>query len=373
MRPVYVYPASFCPPTYGHYHTLAKAVELFGRVTLVCSTNSNKTNQWFSPEESKYLWNSYPLPSGVQVVTFSEFVERGFDAASVVMVRGIRDEADAEYEKKVMLLNKQKFRIDKFVYLFSGDEYKDISSSKARAAAEKIDFEEMSRCVSPLVVTSLLERTLGIKNLFMVVGRPGSGKSTFLRSLTELDPTNVWVNTDDFSHQLKHLLVEKFGENDLVKLALEKEAELLEAISNPWKNLLRDSLKKLPKGCNAFVEVPFGMQLSKRMFRFLGGKVLCLSCGRKLAERRIEERGTPHVKPFLESIPNLAETKRMVKQHKLLLCSVQTNFSLSSTRKTARKFNSWLKKENEEWMMYSPGSCLDIWSPTTYCKVNAQL
>ncbi|PIR06725.1 MAG: hypothetical protein COV55_02685 [Candidatus Komeilibacteria bacterium CG11_big_fil_rev_8_21_14_0_20_36_20] len=69
MKPIYVYPASFCPPTFGHLHTATKAAELFSKVKLICSVNPGKTQRWFTPEERQILWQSYNLPTNITVET----------------------------------------------------------------------------------------------------------------------------------------------------------------------------------------------------------------------------------------------------------------------------------------------------------------
>jgi len=360
VKPIYVYPASFCPPTFGHLHTVVKAAELFPNVTLVCSVNQTKNGAWFSPDESKTLWSTYSLPSNTNVLTFDELSHQGLEMSSFVMVRGIRDENDAEYEKKVMLFNKERFGIEKYVYLFSGEQFRHISSSKVRDAALRVDLEELSGYVSPLVVSKLLEKTLGINHLFMVVGKPGSGKSTFLKALVKKDPNNVWVNTDDFNHRLRPLLVSAFGREDLVTVALTREEELKKVIAKPWMSLLEEALKSQPKESNVFVEVPFGMQPDKTMFRFLGGKVIYVGCDDKETTSRIIARGTPQHLAFASRIPDLAETKEMAKKHHLCLFCAKTNGSLSALESRVERFNLWLNKEENTWKTFLPGSCLDI-------------
>jgi len=225
--------------------------------------------------------------------------------SQVMMIRGVRNEADAEYEKKVMLYNKKQFGIDKYLYLFSNSGFEQISSSKTRELAENLELEELSNYVSPLVISKLLEKVLRIRNLFMVVGRPGTGKSTFLKMLSQEDKNNVYIDTDQFNQALKPLLKEKFGNSDLIKIALTREEDLKKIIAKPWISLLKKALKNLPQDCNAFVEIPIGLQSDKMMFRFVGVKVIHLGCDdNDISRLRVILRKTPELLPFIERIPN---------------------------------------------------------------------
>ena len=183
MKPIYVYPGSFCPPTYGHVSIVVKSAELLPEVIILCSNNQDKSDRWFSEDECAEMWNAYSLPPNVRIITFSQFIREDISGESIVMIRGIRNESDLDEEKKVALFNKTHFNIDKFFYIFGDKETEDISSSRARQSAVDLDFMELALCVAPLVVTRLLEKVLQAKEVFMVVGPPGAGKSTLLQSL----------------------------------------------------------------------------------------------------------------------------------------------------------------------------------------------
>lgn len=51
----YVYPGSFSPPTYAHLNNVKRAASLLPNLKIVCSTNEDKHNKWFSEEESATL------------------------------------------------------------------------------------------------------------------------------------------------------------------------------------------------------------------------------------------------------------------------------------------------------------------------------
>jgi phosphopantetheine adenylyltransferase len=73
------------------------------------------------------------------------------------MVRGLRNNEDAEYEKDIMIYNKDKFGITKYFFIFADGEYENISSSMIRNLCETKQFHELHKYVSPIVIYKLLE------------------------------------------------------------------------------------------------------------------------------------------------------------------------------------------------------------------------
>lgn len=340
MEPVCVYPGTFSPPTFGHLRIVERAARIFPRVIVVCSTNPEKGKSWFSQEEACVLWRAYPLPDNAEVMTLAEFVMSGVDPKTVIMIRGVRDEDDVEHEKDVMLKNHSMFGISQYFYIISDCEYRDISSTRAREAAEALDLQELGRCVAPLVVSAMLERVLGARNVFLVVGRPASGKSTFLRELSALDPLNIHIDTDRFLDDLKDTLRERFGTDDLPQVVLEREAELIEMVRPFFMERLSDALRSAPKGANLFVEMAYGMQPDKHGYTMVGGKVIYIGCGESDENRRrVSGRETMSHMHFIERIPGRDETMEICVRERLQPVEIDLGGSLDDMRRTAREFD----------------------------------
>mgnify|MGYP000911724782 CR=1 FL=1 len=154
----YIYPGTFSPPTLGHVDIICRAAAIFPIVTIVCSKNPNKKDNWFTPEECKELWKSYTLPKNVNVLTLAELKQLKLKTKNIVMVRGLRDLDDYEQEKEVMTLNFKHFGVDKYFYIFSQKKYKNISSSKVRQEVMNLKLKELNKQVSSLIIKALLEK-----------------------------------------------------------------------------------------------------------------------------------------------------------------------------------------------------------------------
>jgi len=347
MKPYFIYPGTFCPPTYGHLYVVREACKVFPQVTILCSENEDKKdNRWFTPDECKAMWQAYKLPKNVEVMTLKEFMASKFKKAKITMIRGIRGHEDLEHETKVMELNTREFGINQYFYIHAPLSKCKISSSRTRAYATELDLEKLSKLVAPGIVSKLLAHVLEVKKVFIVAAKPGSGKSTFLQKLHELDSCNYFINTDDFNHQLRDFLREKSSEPDLIKLATEDEAKLKHLIKKPWFDLLATALKQAPKNGHIFVEVPYCMQSDKRMYRFLGANIIYVYCDEAKLRYRVIKRGTPEILPFIEKIPGVHETREICERENLRLQVIDANQGIAELEEAAKNFHQQLQGEN---------------------------
>lgn len=335
---LFCFPGSFCPPTYGHLTIVKTIAPLFPEVLILNSTNEAKSARWFTEDECAALWKHYTLPQNVRTSTYGALRGARKSFSDVVMIRGIRGPEDLAQENKVLIQNYERLGISKYFYMVTDANTALISSTKARDSAKALQFSDLAKCVAPGVVTALLERVLATQNLFMVVGRPGGGKSTILKLMTEIDPSIAHINTDDFNHALRPLLEASFPKKDLVEVALNHEAEMLAVISKEWFKLLASALRRAHGSRAILVEVPYGLQPQKAMYRFLGNKVLHIGCDRASHENRIRNRGTPELLRFLETIPDRKTSAHIAHTEKLNLYTIDTGCDIQNIRERALAF-----------------------------------
>lgn len=347
---MYVLPGSFSPPTYGHVHLAERAAKRCPELTIVCSVNPDKAEIMFTPDEAKALFLSYSLPDNVSVITLQELLDLKVDPERLVMIRGIRNEDDLEYEKNTLWYNKTKFGVDNYFFICTHQAYSHISSTAARKAAADLDFERLAEIVSPAVVTALLEKIHGWKNLFMVVGRPGCGKSTVLKAIEQADPRNIYIDTDKFSRALAPIIIDHFGTDaDLLDLAANHDEELSAVVKGRWFELLRENLLgHVGKSANIFLEVPYGLRKTKSIFRYLGGKILHIGCEDSINRQRNRTRGTAQYQVFFCQVPGLMESRLIAKNSNLDLTEIDTSGteadSVAKAKSLSNKLNADLER-----------------------------
>ena len=163
MKAHLIYPGSFSPPTYGHFAIVKRAAAITKNLTIICSTNDSKNKALFTPKECTKLWRAYDLPANTFVMTLDETITQ-IDPKNVIMVRGIRNEHDAEDEKKVMFFNHEHFGIKNFLYLISDCKWSNVSSTAARKAAREFRIDILENMLAPKIITALMQKTQATQN-----------------------------------------------------------------------------------------------------------------------------------------------------------------------------------------------------------------
>ena len=157
MSVIAAYSGTFDPITLGHYDIICRASRMFPKVIVAVGLNITK-NPRFNMDErvaliqevTKHLPNVVVKGFGGLVVNFAR--ENGV----TVLVRGVRNVADVEYEKQMAVMNRDLFPELDTVMLAPSPEYAHLSSSLVRELAGL--GAPVEKLVPKPVIPVLLER-----------------------------------------------------------------------------------------------------------------------------------------------------------------------------------------------------------------------
>lgn len=102
-----IFPGSFNPFTTGHLDILQRALRLFGQVTIAIGHNENKTCSHEAEAIANHLHTLFDSTPGIEIITYTGLtVEAARHIGATVIVRGIRNAADADYERQLADTNR---------------------------------------------------------------------------------------------------------------------------------------------------------------------------------------------------------------------------------------------------------------------------
>ena len=143
-----LYAGSFDPFTFGHLSVVMAAAEIFGSVAVVIAKNPSK-EYLFSAEERvdqiKSVLNGFKsLKDKVVVTSYDGYtVDAAKFMEASVLIRGIRDASDVEYEMSIAELNSALEPSIRTVFLPGNRTLSNVSSSEVKRrfeAGESIGF-----------------------------------------------------------------------------------------------------------------------------------------------------------------------------------------------------------------------------------------
>lgn len=127
-----VIPGSFDPVTTGHYNLVERASKLFDSVTVLVCVNFNKEYIFTHEQRLEIARDAFGDLQNVRVEMHTgwlyEYLEKN---KPCVLVKGIRNSNDYEYEKKQALFNFEKCGVET-LYLDAVMSEADTSSTKVR-------------------------------------------------------------------------------------------------------------------------------------------------------------------------------------------------------------------------------------------------
>jgi pantetheine-phosphate adenylyltransferase len=147
-----IFPGSFDPITNGHLDVVQRGIRLFDDLIIAVGKSPQK-NELFSPEERvemiKELVADIP---GVMVESFSGLtVEYAASRGATVILRGLRNLTDVQYEFQLALMNRSVAGIET-IFIMTSEQYGFTSSTLIREVAS------LGGDISNLIPISVYER-----------------------------------------------------------------------------------------------------------------------------------------------------------------------------------------------------------------------
>ena len=152
-----LFPASFDPMTNGHLDLVHRARNVFPQLTVAVAHNVGKNGMFSTEERIAMLEEVLADCDGVTVTSFDGLV---VDYASEIgvgtIIRGLRANADFEYEFEMALMNRHMRPEIETLFLMTSQEYFYVSSSRLK---ELVMFgADVSEWLPPAVEKRLKEK-----------------------------------------------------------------------------------------------------------------------------------------------------------------------------------------------------------------------
>lgn len=133
MKKIALFPGSFDPFTRGHEALVAQTLELFDEVVVAVGANMAKNSLLDIDSRCRLIADLYAGNPRVKVSSYGNLTgEFARTVGATVLVRGIRNTTDFNYERSIEATNRRLFPELTTVLLVTPDEYAHISSSIVR-------------------------------------------------------------------------------------------------------------------------------------------------------------------------------------------------------------------------------------------------
>lgn len=115
-----VFPGSFDPLTLGHCEIIKKASNVFDEVIVAVGFNIEKKYQYTIDQRLEFIKNEFSDDPKIKVDKYKGLtVDFCKKTGSSILIRGLRNSVDFEFEKKIALFNKKLASIETLFFLTS--------------------------------------------------------------------------------------------------------------------------------------------------------------------------------------------------------------------------------------------------------------
>lgn len=132
-----IYPGSFDPVTNGHIDIIKRGSKTFDKLIVAVLLNVDKKGLFTVEERVELLKCVTKNYKNVEIVEFSGLlVDFVYDKQDVVILKGLRNTVDFEYELQMANLNKMLKADLETIFMMSAPEFAAISSSAVKGIAK---------------------------------------------------------------------------------------------------------------------------------------------------------------------------------------------------------------------------------------------
>lgn len=310
-----VYALSADPITKGHLDVIERAAKLFDQLVVAIGINLNKSYTFNLTERTELAEKSLAHISNVTVKSFEGLlVDFAYEVGATVLVRGIRDTKDFDYERNLYLLGGgQKLDLET-VFLFTRSELTQISSS---AVKELQLGQGLIHEYVPLVVKQALEKRLSNQIFLGVTGEIGVGKTYVTEKLMDLanaaDLPVHHVELDVLGHEILEQLsepkyqairaemIKHFGTEIQTESGTISRPALAEKVfADPDKLAVLNELMRAPLlvrlrrasyGKQGLIILSAALLAENNLLSFVNNQVVLVTAPRELQKSRLKMRG----------------------------------------------------------------------------------
>ncbi len=151
------YSGTFDPVTLGHLDIIERAAAMFPKLIVAVGYNVAKSPKFTVEERVALIEDVTRHLSNVQVVAFTGLVVNfAREHGVTVLVRGVRNVGDVDYERQMAVMNRDLYPALDTVFLAPSPQFEHLSSTLVRELAGL--GAPVEKLVPPAVIPALLER-----------------------------------------------------------------------------------------------------------------------------------------------------------------------------------------------------------------------
>lgn len=137
MSKTALYAGSFDPVSNGHINLIQRGAALFDQLVVAVATNTSKKSLFTTEEKVQLMQENLTHLPNVTVVehTGGLTIDLAKELNATILLRGIRNVKDFEYEADVAAMNKTQNKGIETVFLTADEKYRFVSSSLIKEVA----------------------------------------------------------------------------------------------------------------------------------------------------------------------------------------------------------------------------------------------